>query len=198
MEIDFYRNRETGTHINKLGLNNDLLAMKMQEMADAATKDINILGTFDSRHISAIHRHMFKDVFFWAGEMMSLPPAINESSARSYAHMFDRQVAPLRYIRHGVRPDAFAERVGATLSKVAQTPPFYLGTDHALRGFTRLLAKRAGYNWDRPEMSAGRRGQWGSAWQEANADNPKAMIDFVRGGVISRSNTIWRNMQIVR
>ena len=69
----------------------DMTTRRLSELAVRSVK-----GQFDSRHLQAIHRYIFQDVYPWAGEFRT----VNISRAGQF-------------------PFAFAEHIAASLDKLA-------------------------------------------------------------------------------
>lgn len=71
MPIDPYINPETGILENKLGAKTAAgLALGETRAVFTRLDELNqnpIEGTFDAAHFKAIHRHLFQDVYSWAG-----------------------------------------------------------------------------------------------------------------------------------
>ena len=67
---------EEGTLRNKLGIT-DYDELKAAERDITAAKFLNVgktFGTtFDAKYLKAIHKHIFEDVFDWAGEFRTVP-----------------------------------------------------------------------------------------------------------------------------
>lgn len=86
---------DTGTPKNRLGLQDaealalverDLSANRMAQLRDGSAPAATRSGAFDLAHLTSIHRHIFQDVYDWAG------------STRAHPHRVDGelvQVAPL-------------------------------------------------------------------------------------------------------
>ncbi len=74
--IDHYVYPDTAVLRNKAGLKDqqaldafeaDVTALCMLELIDAPVQ-----GNFDLAHLCAIHRHIFQDVYEWAGEIRTV------------------------------------------------------------------------------------------------------------------------------
>lgn len=105
-----------------------------------------LTGAFDVAHIRAIHRHIFQDVYLWAGEFRT----VNISKG---GHLFGaaafveqalynvlRELPGERYLK-GLGSQAFARRVG-----------FYLGEINAIHPFrdgNAALSENSFVNWAR-------------------------------------------------
>jgi cell filamentation protein len=124
-------------------------------------------GRFDTAHLKAIHRHIFQDVYDWAGQFRTVdlskdghlfarPPYI-ESALRD---LF-RQLAGENFLKRATVED-FAERAGFYLTEMNAVHPFREGNGRTQREFLRELAGQAGFAVDwrrvtRDEMTAASR-----------------------------------------
>jgi cell filamentation protein len=132
--------------------------------ADAATHRLAELherpfgGRFDVAHLKAIHRHIFQDVYDWAGEFRTvdlskdghlfgrppyLEPALQELFGNLAGEAFLRQT----FLRQtsGV---GFAKRGGFYFAELNAAHPFREGNGRAQREFVRELALQAGFTID--------------------------------------------------
>ena len=113
-------------------------------------------GQFDLSHLRAIHRHIFQDVYEWAGELREVDIVKDnsrfahfrflESSARE---LFDR-LAQERHLR-GLIVDQFVVRAAYYLGELNALHPFREGNGRTQRSFLSLLARAVGYDlaWER-------------------------------------------------
>lgn len=123
----------------------DVTALRMLELLEAP-----IHGMFDCQHLCAIHRHLFQDVYKWAGELRTVDISrggsrfANVGQIRSY---LDRQFQNLR-AEHQLRdlmPDVFLERMAYYMGEINAVHPFREGNGRAQRLFCAQLAEQAGY-----------------------------------------------------
>jgi cell filamentation protein len=115
-----------------------------------------MLGAFDAQHVQAIHRHIFKDVYAWAGEFRTVnisksgnPFAFTEYIASSLNKTL-KALESERYLG-GADPKRFTNRGAYYLGEINAIHPFREGNGRAQREFIRELAVRNGYtlNWSR-------------------------------------------------
>ena len=101
---DHYLDPETGVLKNKLGIKDEdelkkaeasLVAWRSYQLSEKP-----IQGRFDLDHLKAIHKHLFGDVYEWAGEIRDIDLAKENSyfanhSAHSQRSAFDfRKIGP--------------------------------------------------------------------------------------------------------
>ena len=115
--------------------------------------DTPVPGGFDVAHLKAIHRHIFQDVYEWAGQFRT----VNISKG---GHLFGlaaflepalRQIlAKLATENHLVDLDAesFADRAAYFLGELNAAHPFREGNGRTQREFIRELGLKAGHYID--------------------------------------------------
>jgi cell filamentation protein len=115
-------------------------------------------GRFDARHLQAIHRHLFQDVFEWAGEFRTVN--ISKSGDPFALHQYiissmDRLCEQLNREGHlaGADPERFAIRGAWYFGEINAIHPFRDGNGRAQRGFVRELAVRNGLTIDWSRVS---------------------------------------------
>ncbi|WP_198298395.1 Fic/DOC family protein [Bordetella genomosp. 8] len=112
-----------------------------------------IVGKFDLAHLQAIHRHLFKDIYAWAGDIRSVD--ITKGSTRfasheqivSYAPQITRKLAQEQFLK-GLTPSIFSARAGHYLGELNVLHPFREGNGRSIREFIGQLARGAGYDID--------------------------------------------------
>jgi cell filamentation protein len=121
----------------------------------------------DAEHLKALHRHLFQDVYEWAGhtrdEEVSLgdgsiatEPELTREGSRAFvagphiAVALDEIAAKLRDADYlgGLSRDAFAERAADLLAELNAVHPFREGNGRTQRAFVEQLAQAAGHDLD--------------------------------------------------
>ena len=110
-------------------------------------------GAFDVQHLKAIHRHIFQDVYEWAGEFR----AVNISKGGHLFGLADFLESALqqtfgklpgeKYLQ-GLGADQFAERAAYYLGELNAAHPFREGNGRTQREFVRELGLKAGHHLD--------------------------------------------------
>ncbi|WP_085940613.1 Fic/DOC family protein [Granulicella tundricola] len=107
-------------------------------------------GSFDSQHLRAIHRYLFRDVFPWAGEFRVVN--ISKGGPMFGPVMFIGQALDDAFgklarekLLSGLTVDAFADRAAFYLGEINAIHPFREGNGRTQREFIRQLAVRAGH-----------------------------------------------------
>lgn len=88
---DHYLDSETGILANKLGIRNED-ELKDAEASLSAWRSFQLAenpieGCFDIDHLKAIHKHLFCDVYEWAGELRNIDLSKENSYFANHAHI---------------------------------------------------------------------------------------------------------------
>ena len=164
---DPYLDPASGVLKNRLGIT-DAATLEQAEAALVATRSYELSqtplkGRFDLAHLQAIHRHLFGDVYEWAGQLRTID--ISKGGPHLFAHhthigsaaapMFN-QLAEENHLA-ALDPVAFSNRVAHYLGELNALHPFREGNGRAQREFASHLAHATGYyiaweNAKQPEM----------------------------------------------
>ena len=123
-------------------------------------------GGFDLTHLRAIHRHLFQDIYAWAGELRTVEIAKggHQFQFRQFIEtgMADvhRRLEQADFLR-GVSGAAFAEAAGPIMGDVNYVHPFRDGNGRAQLQYLEQLAEQAGCAIDLARIDPGR-------WLEAS------------------------------
>lgn len=127
-------------------------------------------GDFDLRHLKAIHRHLFQDVYEWAGKIRTVEISKGESQFqfRQYIEtgMADvhGRLVKAGFLRKVQRP-AFAAGAARIIGDVNYVHPFREGNGRTQLQYLKLLATQAGHSLDLTKIDATR---WLDASKEAH------------------------------
>ncbi len=164
---------------NRLGINNnpDLLRIAERELVSARTETADeITGEFDAAHLRAIHRHLFQDLFEWAGTMRSdvivlegekfnVPDFANLLSKGGSTFLpashLDNGLAHIQRLANASKAkstdlETFAKAATEILSDLNYAHPFREGNGRTQRVFMVQLARRAGHTLDFEGITAAR------------------------------------------
>lgn len=137
--------------INKVGLRdqNELDAFEseisLQRSAEALPK-----GTLNYAHFRAIHRHLFQDVYKWAGQVRTVRIA-KGGSMFCYPESIDREMNKLFGALAGAKhfkdleAQVFADKAAHHLAELNAIHPFREGNGRTQLTFLTLLAEKAGH-----------------------------------------------------
>jgi cell filamentation protein len=114
-------------------------------------------GSFDLTHLQAIHRHLFRDVYDWAGELRTLE--INKGGHqfqfRQYIQtgMADvhRRLRSAKFLR-GLGVAEFSDQAGVIIGDINYVHPFREGNGRTQMQYLQQLAAQAGHDLDLARM----------------------------------------------
>jgi cell filamentation protein len=108
-------------------------------------------GRLGYRHYRAIHRHLFQDLYSWAGRIRNIRIA-KGGNAFCYPEHIDREMKRLfadlkkREFLRGLGVGEFAEGAAYFLAEVNAIHPFREGNGRTQLSFLQILAERAGHS----------------------------------------------------
>ncbi|EOJ2492202.1 Fic/DOC family protein [Campylobacter jejuni] len=126
---------------NKLGIKDEKLFDKeSRKYTLARTKEIiktPIKGDFDYQHLKNIHKHIFQDVFHWAGK------DLNATAQQIFTWLKEDN-----YLKNSKDLNDFAKNLAEFARNLNALHPFREGNGRTQRIFLNELAKNAGYKLD--------------------------------------------------
>ncbi|SER81513.1 cell filamentation protein [Actinokineospora terrae] len=122
-------------------------------LRDDELKRFPLPGAWDADHLRAFHRHLFGDVYAWAGEPRRVDLTRGGSPFAHWRHVepaLDDLFAKLRAERilGGLARPEFLERFTYFFAEVNVVHPFREGNGRTQRAFFRQLALFAGWRVD--------------------------------------------------
>lgn len=170
---------DNGTLINRFGIQ-DQDELQKAEAGHTAMRRMQLQvglgprgGEFDLEHLKALHRHLFQDVYEWAGTTRGelttiegqsfMPPGGLRKEDTQFmradliSERLGRTFAELRQDDHlkGTTREEFAEKAAKLLADLNYAHPFREGNGRTQREFMSQLAAQAGH-----------RLEWGAITQE--------------------------------
>lgn len=159
-----YCYQNSNTLINKFNIT-DETKLVSYECSLASVRAVGLLkapvdGKFDFRHLKAIHKRLFQDIYSWAGQARTvdiskgtyfcLSQYINPASKEIFQNLKEDN-----FLRELNRTD-FVNKVASYMSDINQLHPFREGNGRTQRMFFAQLVKEAGYElnferWDNNE-----------------------------------------------
>lgn len=159
-----------------------------------------IPGSFDLVHMQRIHKHVFQDVYDWAGELRE----VNISKGGTDFTRLDRIHEHGRHLADSIRAEnflqdlpkeQFVDRLCHYYAEWNAMHPFREGNGRSTLEFMRTLAHKAGYSFDRSVIDQAP-GAWYNAAKESfegnlvplkgmftQATRPLAAVDLERLGI---------------
>ena len=164
--------------------------------------------------LAEAHRHLFQDVYPWAGEHRRVqlakaqrflpaelvPGALRDAFAGLREALPPRDLDAIRSVAGsdpGLAAAAFAERVSRTVASLNYTHPFREGNGRAVRGFVDQLTRTAGLELDERKLDR-------SEWIRASIESTQSIrnLDRLEGQLrvalvpVQRSREVQRETRI--
>jgi cell filamentation protein len=161
---DPYLDLEAGVLRNRLGITDrDELARVEASLTASRLYDLHrapLAGAYDLAHLRAFHRHIFADVYDWAGELRTVSIGkgtlfcLPQHLLAAGADLFGR-LARADHLRGLARPD-FVDALTELSADINALHPFREGNGRAQRAFLAQLARDAGHpiRWSVMEPTA--------------------------------------------
>ena len=150
------------------------LGLTEQSALDAAERQLTRIrafegipaGHFEFAHLQAIHRHLFQDIYDWAGELRAVE--ISKDGRQFIFRQFiqsgmvdiHRRLVAQNFLC-GLSPADFAAKAAQILGDVNYVHPFREGNGRTQLQYLKQLCRRAGQHLDLRCIS-------GAAWIEAS------------------------------
>lgn len=117
-----------------------------------------ISGNFDLKHLQAIHKYIFQDVYEFAGKIRDVYIAKNHMLFAAPIHIATnfqelyRQLKAEKFLK-GLNSRQFSQRAAYYMAEINVLHPFREGNGRAQREYLRTLALHNGWeiHWDRIE-----------------------------------------------
>ncbi|KPF66435.1 cell division protein [Bosea sp. AAP35] len=172
---------------NKLNLRDAELLDRFERRAASQRAAQGIpFGAFDLAHLRAIHRHLFQDVYDWAGELRTVEIAKggNQFQFRQYitTGMADihRRIVAAAYLK-GLSARAFADKAGEVIGDLNYVHPFREGNGRTQALYLEALARQAGHPIDLTRLV---RESWMEASKAAHAGRYGPFADCIHGALV--------------
>ncbi len=172
---------------NKLGIR-DARRLEMAERQFVTQRLLEAVpeGDFDLTHLCAIHRHLFQDIFDWAGQLRTVEMA--KGGSRFQPRRFietgmadiHRRIVAAGYFR-GLEPNAFAAGAGSILGDVNHVHPFREGNGRTQLQYLKQLAGHAGHILDLRRLD---RADWLDASRHSNAGDHEATMRCILDALV--------------
>jgi len=163
-----YFDAATGVAYNKLGITDrQLLAAAEYRLTNLRSAELAAsppVGRFDLDHLRGIHRHLFQDVYEWAGRERTVNFSKRDAADPRWKSVFashdlipviaDSVSRDLAAWDKGLAPPDFVNRITATYIKLNFMHPFPEGNGRSTQLFIKQLAEGAGYAIDYRKVAA--------------------------------------------
>ncbi len=156
---------------NKLGISDeDELDYRERELVSMRRREGIPAGRFDLKHLRAIHRQLFQDVYDWAGELRTVEISRGGSQFQLRRFMevgmadVHRRLVAADFLRR-LEPDAFVRQAAEIIGDVNYVHPFRDGNGRTQLLYLDQLAEQAGHPLDLTRLT---RDRWIPACQAAH------------------------------
>ena len=177
-----------GTHIlrNRYGLTDadELDKIERRLVADRFAEGAPT-GKFDLTHLRAIHRHLFQDVYDWAGDVRTLEIAKGGSQFMFVRYIatgmgdVQRRIVEWKYLR-GLDADSFAAKAGEIIGDINHIHPFREGNGRTQLTYLLQLAVQADHVVDVRRIE---RARWYSASIAAHNGRFEEIAAVIRNAI---------------
>lgn len=195
-----------GTLRNLLG-ERDKAALAAKEYSRSADRqrelmsgEVQLPRTYDAAHVRAIHRHLFQDVYEWAGEYRTVN--IFKGTPRGFADVAGGEIG--RYLAdvHGLVDrtpwdrlgrDEFAERAATVFAYLNQAHPFREGNGRTSKVFMDHVSERSRFALDYGLVSPA---EWNEASKWSGPDlfdhdpQPASLLPVFAAITVDRSTAV--------
>lgn len=145
-------------------------------------------GDFDLAHLRAIHRHLFPDIYDWAGELrtVEISKGDQQFQFRQYipTGMADvhRRLVQSRFLS-GLPPADFAGQAAIIVGDINYIHPFREGNGRTQLQYLKQLADKAGHRLDLARIEGPR---WIEASVFSHATDYGAMAALIGEAIVPR------------
>lgn len=190
-DLDPYIYPGTSILRNRLGIfdSSKLDRIERRLVADRIAEGVPT-GAFDLTHLRAIHRHLFQDVYDWAGELRTVEifKGGNQFQFRQYIQTGMADVHR-RLVRAGflerLPVGEFAREAGIIIGDINYIHPFREGNGRTQAQYLKQLGERAGHRIDLKRLDPI---VWIEASKASHSADYKLMADVIRGAIIRPSD----------
>lgn len=142
-------------------------------------------GRFDLKHLCDIHRHLFQDVYGWAGQVRQVD--FHKGGAWFLEHVrietgiadVHKRLSRQNYLK-GLDADGFSKGAGVILGDINFAHPFREGNGRTQLQYLKQLAVQAGHKLDLRRISKER---WIDASIQANKSEYDLMSNCIRDSI---------------
>ncbi|KKX30594.1 Fic family protein [Rhizobium sp. LC145] len=168
----------TGVLRNKLGIQDaEKLDYYEREIVTMRVGEGIPSGNFDLQHLKAIHRHLFQDIFEWAGQIRTVEISKGGSQFQFQQYIetgmadVHRRLMKSDFLR-GLEQSVFAAEAGKIIGDVNYVHPFREGNGRTQLLYLKQLAEQAGHPLDLTKIEA-------AGWLAASKEAHRARYDLM-------------------
>jgi cell filamentation protein len=175
---------------NKLGIRNqDKLDYHERELVAQRISQGVPTGNFDMAHLRAIHRHLFQDIYEWAGELRTLEISKGREQFQFLKYIetgmadVHQRLQRANYLK-GLSASEFCRKAAEILGDVNYVHPFREGNGRTQLQYLKLFAEQAGHPIDLTQIPT--RG-WIEASRAAHQADYEPMRQAIKAVLIAAS-----------
>lgn len=174
---------------NKLNIRDPIKLDRIERRLVSALSAENVpTGKFDLAHLKAIHRHLFQDIYDWAGQIRTVE--ISKGGSQFQFRRFietgmadvHRRLVELNFLKR-LSAKAFSDHAGEIIGDVNHVHPFREGNGRVQMLYLRQLAEQAGHSID---VTMIEREAWMHASREAHFGRYEAMNRCIELAIVPR------------
>jgi cell filamentation protein len=166
----------SGVPVNLLGIDSAATLHQIEyELTEARQRELDVKpidGLFDMAHLEAIHRHLFQDVYGWAGKGRTIDFSKSLESRSGWKGVFAKHEEMREIVDNvaeslaqrgglkGLETPEFIQAMAEIYAQLNYAHPFPEGNGRALQCFLTQLAKEAGHDLDFSQVE---KNQWNQA-----------------------------------
>jgi len=179
-----------GTNVlrNKLGIQDNRALARAELLALRLRADEGCpAGSFDLEHLQAIHRHLFQDVYEWAGQLRQVDLFKNERDEyvphdriEIAMHDVHRRVAETNVLGTP-DPSEFSAKAAEIIGDTSHVHPFREGNTRTELQFLQQLGEQAGHTIDLTRID---RDAWHEAKIQSGRGNYGNMDDQILAAIV--------------
>jgi len=134
-------------------------AVVSERYLEAVQGEVRFDPTFDAGHVDAIHRHLFGDVYEWAGQHRTVPLVKNPPRGFADVAQIDRYLADVHRLVvttewKTLDRSEFVDRAATAFAYLNQAHPFREGNGRTSKLFMTHLAGRSRFAFDFNQVTA--------------------------------------------
>lgn len=154
----------SGVPVNLLGIDSAATLQQIEyELTEARQRELDvkpIAGLYDMAHLTTIHKHLFQDVYGWAGKERTIDFSKSLESRPGWKGVFAKHEAMQGIVDSvtgslaqrdglkGLETPEFIQAMADIYAQLNYAHPFPEGNGRALQCYLKQLAKEAGHVLD--------------------------------------------------
>ncbi|MBT5229821.1 MAG: hypothetical protein HOM11_06040, partial [Methylococcales bacterium] len=189
MAGDPYSYPTSWTLINKLDIRDINELQDIERVATTIRSGESMpQGKLDSAHLKSVHKHLFQDIYAWAGEYRTTDIRKMSNKDKTFtpngeidskSKQLDQSLAKKNHLK-GLPQEQFSKEFADYIIEANTIHHFREGNGRSLRAFTSIIAKEAGYNIDYTKVD---KTEWNKASKQSFDGDKSAMYKIVADNV---------------